>query len=140
MNCWHPYILNIIFYQKIPNNEECLNSDNYLPEKSTRNSTKLFVSKILIAINKGKGAHYKGKTLKEIEFLDSIGSDDSDEERNNQGSNLLLTNLNDKPGPSKSKIKESSVTEYLYEEMKVGVENDSSCMKGSIINNFLNEF
>lgn len=33
------------------------------------------VSKLLLAINKGKGATYKGKSLEEIEFSDNVDSD-----------------------------------------------------------------
>ncbi|XP_018578165.1 uncharacterized protein LOC108916403 [Anoplophora glabripennis] len=38
------------------------------------------VSKLLLAISKGKGAHYKGKTLEEIEFSDNLNSEESDSE------------------------------------------------------------
>lgn len=38
------------------------------------------VSKLLLAINKGKGALYKGKTLDEIQFSDNVDSDESDSE------------------------------------------------------------
>lgn len=38
------------------------------------------ISKILMAINKGKGAQYKGKGLDEIELSDNLDSDNSDDE------------------------------------------------------------
>lgn len=37
------------------------------------------VSKLLIAINKGKGAIYKGKSLEEIEFSDNVDSESESE-------------------------------------------------------------
>lgn len=52
-------------------------------------------SKILLAINKGKGAQYKGKSLDEIDFSDNVDTDDSDEE-DNTSNTLSLTNLNNK--------------------------------------------
>ncbi|KAJ8957456.1 hypothetical protein NQ318_004937 [Aromia moschata] len=76
------------------------------------------VSKILIAINNGKGAQYKGKSLDEIEFSDNVDSDDSDVEDGTQNTGVCLTSKtrinnnskdipnssrtsNDIPGPSK---------------------------------------
>lgn len=44
------------------------------------------VSKLLLAINNGKAAQYKGKTLDQIEFSDSVESDDSDGEVQSQSS------------------------------------------------------
>ncbi|KAJ8945463.1 hypothetical protein NQ314_009215, partial [Rhamnusium bicolor] len=74
------------------------------------------VSKILIAINNGKGAQYKGKSHDEIEFSDNVDSDDSDFEDSKQNTSACLTSKipinnsskdisdsasNDIPGPSK---------------------------------------
>ncbi|XP_023309830.1 uncharacterized protein LOC111691367 [Anoplophora glabripennis] len=74
------------------------------------------VSKILIAINKGKGAKYKGKSLDEINLSD-IESDDSDNEfeenpniehevmplKVKHGLNNDLPSCSTKPNPVKKK-------------------------------------
>lgn len=89
------------------------------------------VSKILMAINNGKGAQYKGKSLDEIEFSDDVGSDDSDFEDSKQNTSAGLTlkstinnnykdisnsniTSNDIPGPSNlynNSISDESATE-----------------------------
>ncbi|CAG9817738.1 unnamed protein product [Phaedon cochleariae] len=59
------------------------------------------VSKLLLAINSGKGALYKGKTLDEIDFSDDVESDDSDSEETKE----IFTRKN---SISKSEITNSS--------------------------------
>ncbi|KAJ8966986.1 hypothetical protein NQ314_003174 [Rhamnusium bicolor] len=46
-------------------------------------ATILQVSKLLLAINKGKGATYKGKSLEEMEFSDNVDSDTDVESSSN---------------------------------------------------------
>nr|CAI5844990.1 unnamed protein product [Callosobruchus analis] len=79
------------------------------------------VSKILIAINKGKGAQYKGKSLDEIELSDW---DNSDTERNmstrsdeDNFRNELNLNTSDDP----NSIRSSKMAETIEE----GKEDDS---------------
>ncbi|KAJ8910669.1 hypothetical protein NQ315_011187 [Exocentrus adspersus] len=67
------------------------------------------VSKLLLAINNGKGALYKGKTLDEIEFSDNVQSDDSDEESQPTSSNITA---------NRKKTKEEFTTEDASEDVK----------------------
>ncbi|KAJ8968796.1 hypothetical protein NQ314_002104 [Rhamnusium bicolor] len=106
------------------------------------------VSKILIAINNGKGAQYKGKSLDEIEFSDNVDSDDSDFEDSKQNTSACLTSKtpinnnskdisdsasNDIPGPSKpynKPILGQSVTETQIAHANEFDLNSSCSSKG----------
>ncbi|KAJ8913930.1 hypothetical protein NQ315_005728 [Exocentrus adspersus] len=67
------------------------------------------VSKLLLAVNNGKGALYKGKTLDEIEFSDNVQSDDSDEESQPTSSNITA---------NRKKTKEEFTKEDASEDVK----------------------
>lgn len=84
------------------------------------------VSKILIAINNGKGAQYKGKTLDEIDFSDNVDSDNSDHEDTNVSATKRIlkrskTSLTESPSaaydvPGASKIPKKTVSSPAVSE------------------------
>ncbi|KAJ8927335.1 hypothetical protein NQ314_020212 [Rhamnusium bicolor] len=74
-------------------------------------ATILQVSKLLLAINKGKGATYKGKSLEEMEFSDNVDSDTDVESSSN-----ILGRKNNKQ-KKKKKLKRKPTAQLLAQAL-----------------------
>ncbi|CAG9764523.1 unnamed protein product [Ceutorhynchus assimilis] len=99
------------------------------------------VSKILIVINNGKGAQYKGKTLDEIDLSDNVDSDNSDHEDANVSATKRTikrskTRLSESPSaaydvPGPSRIYNEPVTIPAVTEKRIPYSDSSKYSSGS---------